>query len=123
VDASLGDGSFLSSLTTINKMGGVQFDSAKAYAPQEEGTGFFDDGREIQLLHYVYSRSDIEDIRGNPKNVLAAIDDYARTTKYLMNVGEDKGQIVCDLIAEIKPKTMVCRPLSHHNHTNADWEV
>jgi catechol O-methyltransferase len=49
----------------------------------------------------------IEKIRGSPENVLAAIDEYGRTKKYLMNVGEDKGRIVTDLIAEVKPKTMV----------------
>jgi catechol O-methyltransferase len=39
--------------------------------------------------------------------VLAAIDEFARTQKYLMNVGEDKGGIVTDLIAQVKPRTMV----------------
>ena len=85
----------------------ASFDQDKAYAPQEEGTGFFDDGREIELLHFVYSHQDLENIRGSPQKVLAAIDEYGRTKKYLMNVGEDKGRIVTDLIAEVKPKTMV----------------
>ncbi|OJJ98458.1 hypothetical protein ASPACDRAFT_31348 [Aspergillus aculeatus ATCC 16872] len=85
----------------------TKFDQAKAYAPQEEGTGFFDDGREIELLHFVYSHPDLENIRGSPEKVLQAIDEYGRTKKYLMNVGEDKGRIVCDLIAEVKPKVMV----------------
>lgn len=83
------------------------FDQTKAYAPQEET--FFDDGREIELLHFVYSHPKIEQIRGSPENVLAAIDEFGRTKKYLMNVGEDKGRIVCDLIADVKPKTMVCQ--------------
>jgi catechol O-methyltransferase len=83
------------------------FDQAKAYAPQEEGTGFFDDGREVELLHYVYSHPQLESIRGSPERVLEAIDEFGRTKKYLMNVGEDKGRIVCDLIQEVKPKTMV----------------
>ena len=39
--------------------------------------------------------------------MLAAIDEYARKTKYLMNVGEDKGKIVTNLIEDVKPKTMV----------------
>jgi len=81
------------------------FDQTKAYAPQEET--FFDDGREIELLHFVYSHPKLESIRGSPKEVLAAIDEFGRTKKYLMNVGEDKGKIVSDLIAEVKPKTMV----------------
>lgn len=81
------------------------FDQKKAYAEQEEV--FFDDGREIELLHYIYNKPDIDEIRGSPERVLAAIDEYGRTKKYLMNVGEDKGKIVCDLIAEVKPETMV----------------
>ncbi|KAI7076111.1 putative O-methyltransferase, partial [Hortaea werneckii] len=81
------------------------FDQTKAYAEQEDV--FFDDGREIELLHFVYSKPDIDDIRGNPAKVLAAIDEFGRKKKYLMNVGEDKGRIVTDLIAEVKPKTMV----------------
>jgi hypothetical protein len=91
---------------TINTMG--SFDQSKAYAAQEEEGAFFDDGREIELLHFVYSHADIGKIRGSPERVLAAIDEYGRTKKYLMNVGEDKGRIVTDLIAEVKPKTMVC---------------
>ncbi|KAI1621984.1 catechol O-methyltransferase [Exophiala viscosa] len=83
----------------------AEFDSSKQYQEQEET--FFDDGREIELLHFVYSKSDVESIRGSPTKVLAAIDEYARTKKYLMNVGEDKGRIVADLIAEVKPQVMV----------------
>ncbi|KAK4977498.1 hypothetical protein LTR66_010666 [Elasticomyces elasticus] len=82
-----------------------QFDEKKAYSQQEEV--FFDDGREIELLHYIYARQDIEEIRNSPSRVLQAIDEYARTKKYLMNVGEDKGRIVADLIAEVRPQTMV----------------
>ncbi|KAH9860405.1 hypothetical protein J1614_011736 [Plenodomus biglobosus] len=83
------------------------FDQSKAYAAQEQEGTFFDDGREIDLLHFVYGHADIDNIRGSPEKVLAAIDEFGRTKKYLMNVGEDKGRIVTDLIAEVKPKTMV----------------
>ncbi|KAK4941527.1 hypothetical protein LTR10_018546 [Elasticomyces elasticus] len=83
----------------------AEFDSSKQYQEQEET--FFDDGREIELLHFVYSKSDVDSIRGSPTKVLAAIDEYARTKKYLMNVGEDKGRIVADLIAEVEPQVMV----------------
>ncbi|KAL4899613.1 hypothetical protein BDW74DRAFT_188992 [Aspergillus multicolor] len=82
------------------------FDTSTAYAPQEE-TSFFDDGREIDLLHFIYSHPDLESIRGSPQRVLDAIDEYARTKKYLMNVGEAKGRIVSDLIQEVKPEVMV----------------
>lgn len=84
------------------------FDETKAYAVQEEV--FFDDGREIELLHFVYAQPDIDEIRGSPERVLAAIDGFGRKKKYLMNVGEDKGKIVTDLIAEVKPKVMVQNP-------------
>lgn len=82
-----------------------EFDESKAYAQQEDV--FFDDGREVELLHFVYSRPNLDEIRGNPAKVLEAIDDFGRKKKYLMNVGEDKGKIVTDLIAEVKPKAMV----------------
>lgn len=39
--------------------------------------------------------------------MLKAIDEYGRTKKYLMNVGDDKGRIVADLIAEHRPQVMV----------------
>lgn len=83
------------------------FDESKAYVAQEEDT-FFDDGREIELLHFIYNKPDIDAIRGSPQRVLAAIDEFARTKKYLMNVGEDKGRIVTDVIKEVRSKVMVC---------------
>lgn len=91
------------------------FDQKKAYAEQEEV--FFDDGREVELLHYVFGLPELESIRGNPVKVLQAIDKFGREKKYLMNVGEDKGKIVTDLIAEVKPQTMVqylIKTPSHH---------
>ena len=69
-------------------------------------TPFFDDGREIKLLHYIYSLPEIESIRGSPQKVLDAISKYAEKL-YLMNVGADKGKIVSDLILERKPQVMV----------------
>lgn len=55
----------------------------------------------------MYGKSNVDDIRNSPEKVLAAIDEFARTKKYLMNVGEDKGRIVTDLIADVRPETMV----------------
>ena len=98
-------------LSRFTKTTMSEFDKNKAYAEQEEV--FFDDGREIELLHFVYGKPDIEEIRGSPSRVLAAVDEFARTKKYLMNVGEDKGKIVSDLIAEVKPETMVRRQILH----------
>ena len=54
----------------------------------------------------MYGKPDLEEIRGNPSRVLAAIDEFGRTNKYLMNVGEDKGKIVKDTIAEVRPQVM-----------------
>jgi catechol O-methyltransferase len=45
--------------------------------------------------------------RGHPEKVLEAIDEFGRTKKYLMNVGEDKGKIVTELIREVKPNIMI----------------
>lgn len=86
------------------------FDASKAYAAQEEV--FFDDGREAELLDFVYGKPDVEEIRGSPQRVLAAIDEFGQTKKYLMNVGEIKGKIVTDMIRDVKPKTMVARMMS-----------
>ena len=55
----------------------------------------------------MYGHEKIDEIRGSPQRVLAAIDEYGRTKKYLMNVGDDKGKIVCDLIRKHKPNTLV----------------
>jgi hypothetical protein len=82
-----------------------KFDESKAYASQEDV--FFDDGRETELLRFIYDKPNIDEIRGSPEKVLAAVDEFGRTQKYLMNVGEDKGKIVSNLIAEVKPETMV----------------
>ena len=55
----------------------------------------------------MYGLPNIDEIRGSPSGVIDAIDKYAQTQNFLMNVGPDKGKIVCDLIAEAKPETMV----------------
>ncbi|KAK0119354.1 hypothetical protein ONS95_010806 [Cadophora gregata] len=78
------------------------FDNRKAYAPQEEV--FFDDGREEELVEFVLAKPGI---RNSPSKILEAIDEFARTKRYLMNVGEDKGKIVTDIIQSTKPNVMV----------------
>lgn len=59
------------------------------------------------MLHFIYSHPNLAQIRGSPAKVAAAIDEFGRTKKYLMNVGEDKGGIVTDLITKERPTTMV----------------
>ncbi|KAL8804558.1 MAG: hypothetical protein Q9182_002473 [Xanthomendoza sp. 2 TL-2023] len=94
--------------STMKDFEQTAFDEKKAYVPKEEqGQAFFDDGREVELLHFIYGHPAIEEIRGSPEKVLEAIDEYGRTKKYLMNVGSDKGKIVSDLVAEVKPQVMV----------------
>lgn len=67
----------------------------------------FDDGREVALLHFIYNHPQLEHMRNNPQRVLDAIDEYGRTKKYLMNIGEYKSKTVVDLIKEVKPEIMV----------------
>ncbi|KAI1105467.1 S-adenosyl-L-methionine-dependent methyltransferase [Jackrogersella minutella] len=76
-----------------------------AYQPQEET--YYDDGREIELLHFIYSHPHLDDMRGNPRRVLDAIDEFGKTRKYLMNIGEYKSKTVTDLIRQEKPQIMV----------------
>ncbi|PYI11003.1 S-adenosyl-L-methionine-dependent methyltransferase [Aspergillus sclerotiicarbonarius CBS 121057] len=65
------------------------------------------DGREVDLLHYIFNRSDLRQIRGNPAKVLGAIDDYHSQFKPLMNVGVAKGKFITGIIAERKPSVMI----------------
>jgi len=75
------------------------------YTPAERNTEMpqFDDGREEALVEFITSRNNL---RGSPRQILAAIDEFARTQKYLMNVGEDKGEIVSAVIRQRHPKIM-----------------
>ncbi|PGG98137.1 hypothetical protein AJ79_08960 [Helicocarpus griseus UAMH5409] len=65
------------------------------------------DGREIELLHYIYDLPNFEELRNSPSKILAAIDRYGSERNYLMNVGSAKGSIVTDLIAKVRPQVMV----------------
>jgi catechol O-methyltransferase len=64
----------------------------------------FDDGREEALVEFITSRLKL---RGSPRQILEAIDEFARTQKYLMNVGEDKGEIVTAIIRQRCPDVMI----------------
>ncbi|RYP46903.1 hypothetical protein DL768_006937 [Monosporascus sp. mg162] len=59
---------------------------------QQQGDVYLNDGRENALLHFAYNHPKIERMRGNPKKVLEAIDEYARTQKSLMNIGPYKAR-------------------------------
>ncbi|KAI1007251.1 hypothetical protein K3495_g967 [Podosphaera aphanis] len=74
----------------------------KVYQPQ--GEIFFDDGREEELVRFVQAFPNLE---RTPAGVLAAIDTFARTQKYLMNVGASKGNIIRTLVEERQPEIML----------------
>ena len=83
------------------------FDRAKAYKSWEVDGKFFGDGRELALLDYMYSHPELEQLRGNPEKVLRAIDAFAQSVTGLVNIGQTKGAIVCDVIARHKPATVL----------------
>lgn len=67
----------------------------------------FGDGREVALLEYMHSHPEVEQLRGNPRRVLEAIDTFAQSVTGLINIGETKGTVVCDVIAQHKPSTVL----------------
>ncbi|OQD76898.1 hypothetical protein PENDEC_c003G01051 [Penicillium decumbens] len=84
--------------------------SNRPNAPPTHGLGektFALDGREVDLLHYIYSRPDIKQLRGNPQKVVSAIDDYHSKFNVLMNVGAAKGSFVTNLITKRRPSVMI----------------
>ncbi|KAM0101965.1 hypothetical protein ACP6JE_003424 [Aspergillus fumigatus] len=68
--------------------------------------GEHESGKELKLLHFIYEQPDIDEIRGNPQRVLDLIHKFEEKYRF-MNVGAAKGKIVTDLIAELKPHTMI----------------
>ncbi|KAJ6111774.1 hypothetical protein N7523_007835 [Penicillium sp. IBT 18751x] len=84
--------------------------SNRPNAPPSHSSGqktFALDGREVDLLHYIYNRPDVKQLRGNPQKVISAIDEYHTKFNPLMNVGSAKGAFVTNLIAERKPSVMI----------------
>ncbi|KAL5003218.1 S-adenosyl-L-methionine-dependent methyltransferase [Aspergillus recurvatus] len=65
-----------------------------------------EEGRELKLLHWIYSQPGLDSIRGNPQKVLDLIDEFSQTYRF-MTVGQEKGPIVTKLIDEHKPNTMI----------------
>ena len=50
--------------------------------------------REARALEYVKANAE----EGNPESVLAALDAFARDEQFLMNVGDEKGAVLSDLL-------------------------
>ncbi|RAL15182.1 O-methyltransferase [Aspergillus homomorphus CBS 101889] len=65
------------------------------------------DGREQDLLHYIYSLPTLPNLKDNPKEILKAIDTYSATQQPLMNIGIPKGNYIRDLIIAHKPHTII----------------
>jgi catechol O-methyltransferase len=61
------------------------------------------DGREQKALEHVLRTAP----KGNLDAVIAAIDEYAYRTSFLMNVGDEKGKILDAAIERVKPRRML----------------
>ncbi|KAK7678871.1 hypothetical protein QCA50_018174 [Cerrena zonata] len=72
-------------------------------------TTFFDDGREEQLIDFIFSlpENELNQLKGNPIKVLEKIDEFSLTQSFLMNIGKVKGKMITDIIEKEKPKTLV----------------
>ncbi|GAQ07521.1 probable catechol O-methyltransferase 2 [Aspergillus lentulus] len=75
------------------------------YKPEENV--FCNDGRENQLLDFITTHPQLSSIRNSPEAVLAAVDEFARTKDFLMNVGPYKGSIITDIIATERPSSIL----------------
>ncbi|KAJ5360281.1 hypothetical protein N7517_009472 [Penicillium concentricum] len=63
-------------------------------------------GKELKLLHYVYGQPNLDEIRGHPQKVIDLIHEFEKDYR-LINVGPEKGEVITQLIDELKPKTMI----------------
>ena len=66
-----------------------------------------DDGREEALLDFVQNHPSIATMRNNPAAVVAAIDEYAASKKFLMTLGQHKLEIIRKILEEMSPKPKV----------------
>ncbi|KAJ5757362.1 uncharacterized protein N7511_006056 [Penicillium nucicola] len=77
---------------------------SKPFSPKP--TPYSLDGRETDLLHYIYAQ-DLSTLTNNPANILTAINTYSTQTNALMNVGPEKGAYISDLIQTHQPQLML----------------
>jgi catechol O-methyltransferase len=61
------------------------------------------DGRELALAEHVEASAR----RGDPDDVLRAIDDFAYHQSFLINVGDEKGGILDSVIERVRPKRLM----------------
>jgi hypothetical protein len=66
------------------------------------------DGREITLLKYIYNHPNLDsELRGSPKAILAAMDEFAAKEDFLISIGPDKAATMVGLIQKHRPKVLV----------------
>ncbi|KAH8701550.1 S-adenosyl-L-methionine-dependent methyltransferase [Talaromyces proteolyticus] len=66
------------------------------------------DGREIRLLRYIYNHPKLHsELRGSPKKILQAMDEFAAKEEFLISIGPQKSKILQDLVASHRPKQLV----------------
>ncbi len=58
------------------------------------------DGRENRVLQYVKDHAQ----RGNPNEVMKSIDTFGWNEEWLMNVGDDKGEVLTNAVIQKQPK-------------------
>jgi catechol O-methyltransferase len=61
------------------------------------------DGREGRLAEYVVSRAR----RGDPADVIRIIDEFCYEKSFLINVGDEKGHILDEAVAQAKPSRVL----------------
>lgn len=66
-------------------------------------TGQAGDGREKALLDHVLKTAE----KSSPLSVLNVIDTYAKTTSWLMNIGDDKGPILDRAVEKYNPRVVL----------------
>ncbi|KAF2758429.1 S-adenosyl-L-methionine-dependent methyltransferase [Pseudovirgaria hyperparasitica] len=65
------------------------------------------DGREEALLAYLESRAQTEPLQNNPALILQAMDDFAASSEFLINIGSDKTRVLDNILAQHKPKILI----------------
>ena len=59
--------------------------------------------RAVLVAEYVAAHA----TRGDPESVLRTIDRFAREKRWLMNVGPDKGPLIAEMVARLRPEARV----------------
>jgi catechol O-methyltransferase len=59
------------------------------------------------LLEYILTRPDFDEIKGSPKRMLAAIDEFSCTRDFLISIGGHKSEILAGVLEEEQPHVVV----------------